>query len=246
MTKERDPLVASLVEYQGTTYPLWKGESGVVLARDMDVAVWLEYSRGRNFRQLIERHSPNLGELRCTMQLCADDQGHTVAEIDRPGNEYYLTREQVLYLVAKSETSKATELLKAMITVFALAMDGKLGGSREVQELRAENERLRAQLKSLPQADQEEVVDAGFLARYGISIGKGMTSPTNPYKRPAPVWRVRAPWNNQLNEVFKRCWGRWYRAGKCWAFFEDPRRLLMSRLDPDEFYAQEEQVRGNA
>lgn len=152
--------------------------------------------------------------------------------LDAKATHAMVLYEPGVYLATLLTKKPAGKRLRAKLAQDILPEIARTGsysglGSQEVQELRAENERLRAQLKLLPQADQEEIVDPGPLARYGISIGKGMTTPTNPYKRPAPVWRVRAPWNDRLTEAFKRCRGRWYRAGKCWAFYEDPRRLLM-------------------
>lgn len=109
-------LIPVAVQHMGQIFAFWKKDVQNVLARDLDVAAWLGYERPHEFRRLIERHKPSLGEVFVTV---------TKTPLGgRPGMDNYLTREQVLYLVAKSETPRAVDLLKVMITVFTLAIDG--------------------------------------------------------------------------------------------------------------------------
>ena len=83
--------------------------------RDIDLAVRLGYERPRAIRDLIERliTSKNLNgsEVRRTVRQTSERGG-------RPATEYWLTEEQALMVVARSETPKATEILRAVIDVF--------------------------------------------------------------------------------------------------------------------------------
>lgn len=104
-------LVPVVVDYQGQRWPMFKA-GAEPLCKDIDLALWLQYGRPRDIRKLIERQADSLGELTRA----------TVARTDGPTETpYYLTEEQALFIAAKSETPRATELLKAMIQVFLKA-----------------------------------------------------------------------------------------------------------------------------
>jgi hypothetical protein len=87
------------------------------LAFDLDVATKLGFSRPAKFRDLIKRWEPSLGEVFTT-------EGKTSNRGGRPGKDYWLTEEQVLFLVAKSDTPKAIEITKEMIRIFVLVKNG--------------------------------------------------------------------------------------------------------------------------
>lgn len=166
-----------IVKYEGAEYSLWREcIGGAPLAKDLDVARWLGFSDLHKIRNLIGRHFESLGEVSATMAETSEKGG-------RPGNEYYLTREQVLYLAAKSETPRAVEVLKTMIAVFALAMDGKIGLGSE----RRPGEDMR-QLDLLPLltqivGNQGELLT--YLKRQGD--GRGLRSRVRtPAPAPAP------------------------------------------------------------
>jgi len=98
--------------------------------RDLDLAERLGYERPRNIRNLIDRFRNDLG-------VCFTVEQTSSALGGRPGVEYWLTEEQALFIVAKSDTSRATEMLKFIITVFVA--------------VRRQIDRDQQALKSLPQ-----------------------------------------------------------------------------------------------
>ena len=103
---------AIAIEFAGNGYELLISHDGhAPLVRDLELARWLEIGRDRKIRDLITRWLPELGEV-CTTVVQTSDRG------GRPGREYHLTEEQALFIAAKSETPRATQLLKAMIAVF--------------------------------------------------------------------------------------------------------------------------------
>lgn len=123
-------LIKLTITHEGKTYDLWReGLDGVPRAKDLDVARWLGFARPRKVRELIERHRDSLGEvLRPTV-------GRNPGTVGRPEEPYYLTREQVAFIAAKSETPRAVEFLKAIITVFFMVADGRGVSQAELKAL---------------------------------------------------------------------------------------------------------------
>lgn len=140
-TTELQPLPVTL---EGETWPLFlQRGSAAPLVRDLDLASWLGYERPHEIRRLIERHADELGFF-VTVTKNPDGRG-------RPGTDNYLTQEQALYLIAKSETAKAVALLKVVINVFLAATNGLLGPQAPIdrEEIRAlVREALREELPS--------------------------------------------------------------------------------------------------
>lgn len=97
--------------------------------RDLDLAERLGYERPRSIRDLIKKFENEIGVCRVGRQT--SEQG------GRPGVEYWLTEEQALFIIAKSATPRATEILKAVITAFVA--------------VRRQMERNQQALKTLPQ-----------------------------------------------------------------------------------------------
>jgi hypothetical protein len=129
MTPDLRPLP---VIYDGRTYALCTAaDPQEPLARDLDLAAWLGYERPRDIRKLIERHADALGVCATVAQTSGPDGG-------RPTEVYLLREDQVLYLVAKSETPRASELLKMMIQVFIAARRGLLQPGLDRESLKAE------------------------------------------------------------------------------------------------------------
>jgi len=87
------------------------------LAFDLDVAERLGFERPRNIRNLIKRYKTSLGDICFTVKQNAGERG-------RPAIEYWLTEEQVMFLVTKSETPRAVDLTKEMIRIFLLVKNG--------------------------------------------------------------------------------------------------------------------------
>lgn len=81
------------------------------LVKDLELARWLGFGTDYKIRDLISRWSNELGEVFTTAVKTSERGG-------RPGREYHLTEEQALFIAAKSETPRATQILKAMIAVF--------------------------------------------------------------------------------------------------------------------------------
>lgn len=100
------------IELAGAGYELLTSDDGrEPLVRDLELARWLGFGTDYKVRDLIGRWVPELGEV-LTMAVKTSDRG------GRPGREYHLTEEQALFIAAKSETPRATQILKAMIAVF--------------------------------------------------------------------------------------------------------------------------------
>lgn len=106
------------VQHEGRGYDLWRRGDGAPLARDLDVAAWLGFKNSYNVRKLIRQHLPSLGEVFSAAENTSSAVG------GKPGRTYYLTEAQALFLAAKSETPRATEVLKAMIAVFIAVTRG--------------------------------------------------------------------------------------------------------------------------
>lgn len=116
-------LVPISVEHDGAMWPLWQSAgSKEPLAKDLDVAAWLGYEHPRRIRSLIKGHAIDLGEVRTAAVQTTEKGG-------RPSAAYLLTEEQALFIAAKSETPKATQVLKAMIAVFLRARDMMRGAA---------------------------------------------------------------------------------------------------------------------
>lgn len=87
------------------------------LVLDLSLAEKLGFERPRKIRELIKRWESELGEVCPTV-------GQTSEKGGRPSTEYWLTEEQALFIVAKSETPKAVEILRFVIDVFLKARRG--------------------------------------------------------------------------------------------------------------------------
>lgn len=100
--------------------------------RDLDLAERLGYARRHNIRDLIRRLIAS-GELRDVHVV------RTVRKTQMPGksgvrevevDEFWLTEDQALFIVARSETEIAGQLLREVIEVFRLAIRGLLTPGR--------------------------------------------------------------------------------------------------------------------
>lgn len=89
-------------------------EGEELYVRDVDLAERLGYAQPRQIRELIKRWKDGLGVCR-TVRKTAESQG------GRPGVEYWLTEPQAYFVIAKSETPRATETLMAMSKALAAA-----------------------------------------------------------------------------------------------------------------------------
>ena len=118
--------VSDLIFYEGGLE--FRSEDGEPRIRDIDLAERLGYERLRDIRKLIDRFANEI-ELRA---IVAQTSG-------RPAAEYWLTEEQALFIIAKSETPKATEILKLVIRAF-IAVRRQL--ARDEQSLKSIPRRL--------------------------------------------------------------------------------------------------------
>lgn len=87
--------------------------------RDLDLAERLGYARPRKIRDLIERL---VSEEKMSAIMVRPTVGQTSG--GRPGREYWLTREQAILVIAKSETETAYLLLNEVVNVFIAFLDG--------------------------------------------------------------------------------------------------------------------------
>jgi len=81
--------------------------------RDIELAGKLGFTRPRKIRDMIVRHKTNLEKYGSLIQLQRDTSNGGA-----PAREYYLNEPQALWLIAKSETTKADQILHSMIVVF--------------------------------------------------------------------------------------------------------------------------------
>lgn len=102
--------------------------------RDTDLGAWLGFERPRDIRKLIERWSsapegssgsPPIAPIgRATVARSFSGRGRKAAH-ETPVTEYWLTRAEAVFLIVKSETSRALALTDHIIEVF-LAAKGML------------------------------------------------------------------------------------------------------------------------
>jgi hypothetical protein len=98
-----------------------EGTDEIPLIEDLELGRRLGFERPRDVRKLIKTHEPKLG--RMVRDAVARTPGPDGGAPTRP---FLLTEEQALFIAAKSETEKATELLRGMIAVFLAWKNGKL------------------------------------------------------------------------------------------------------------------------
>lgn len=97
--------------------------------RDIDLGERLGFDRPRDVRKLIERYAK-------TGEITPLSNRATVARFDSAGNsrgsievtEYWLDEADALFVIAKSDTTKANALTREMIRVYMLARRGLLPG----------------------------------------------------------------------------------------------------------------------
>lgn len=129
------------VQVEGRAF-LSDGNDAEPRARDTDIAEWLGYARPRSIRDLIKR-AVEAGHLSDTLTRRAsrqvkNRQGMMVVEVD----EYWLTESQALWIAAKSETPKANEVLKGLISFY-----------------RAANEQLKAKALLVPAISSDLIAE---------------------------------------------------------------------------------------
>lgn len=122
-------LVEVVVDFKGRRWPLFRHGQEEMLAKDLDLARWLGFANPHSIRKLIDRYTDELGGLFSAMEKNAASDG---SERGRLGRTYYLTEQQALYLIAKSDTPKASEWLKLMIAVFMKARRGQLADAQQL------------------------------------------------------------------------------------------------------------------
>jgi hypothetical protein len=130
-----------IIQFAGWSVARGGFDDGVPRIQDLELARKLAFTTPTNIRGLIAQliRSGNLNDVAI---VCGSPRNPGRA--GRPTkNEYWLTEEQALFVVARSETAKATELLKAIIAVF-------LAVKREVLEQRTTEQLLAAIFPNLP------------------------------------------------------------------------------------------------
>ena len=121
-----DALIKLDVDHEGHKLALWQeGPGGIPLLKDLDLGEWLGFNRPRKIRELIDRYRPSLGEV--SPYRGAKPSSPTGG---RPEEGYLLTEEQALFIAAKSDTPKATAVLKMIVRVFMAVMRGEAPAPR--------------------------------------------------------------------------------------------------------------------
>lgn len=96
------------------------------LVADRNLAGALGHARERDVRKLIERWEPEIGPILSRVTVARGlFRGKT--QVSVPVEEYLLTEEQALFIAAKSETKKATALLKQIVRVYVAVRKHMLG-----------------------------------------------------------------------------------------------------------------------
>lgn len=108
-----------VIEQAGAQFHLTRNEAGEPLVKDLELARWLGFSDLHKVRNLIERWAAELGEVSATV-------AETTKQGGRPGKAYLLTEQQALFIAAKSETPRATEILRQIIEVFVAVRRGEV------------------------------------------------------------------------------------------------------------------------
>lgn len=96
--------------------PLWsEPQEGQVrqdeaepLVKNLELARWLGFKHPHRIKELISRNNENLGVLTTVVETSGKRGG-------RPGTTYYLTEEQALFIVTRSETPRAVALIKVSL-----------------------------------------------------------------------------------------------------------------------------------
>lgn len=144
----------------------FRADDGEPRIRDLDLAERLGYRRPGDIRELIRRFSNDLGFLRTAPQ---NRKGR-----GRPAEEYWLTEAQALFVVAKSETPRATAILKLVIDAF-IAVRKQI--CRDEQSLKTLPRRLiEAFLLPKPAEDWERMFEPSLVKALCELHGKRWTS----------------------------------------------------------------------
>jgi hypothetical protein len=103
---------------------------GEPCVHDLQVGERLELSRPRNVRKLIARGLAS-GRLKLGVDVfCSTVEQNTGARgRGRPSDDYWLTRSGVMLVATMSDTDKAHELVRFMVSVFERYLRGELGGA---------------------------------------------------------------------------------------------------------------------
>lgn len=145
-------VVLRVDEVQGWPLAVVQSDAGeVATIEDVELGRRLGFERPSNIRKLIARYAASLGVLR-----------HGAPGPDPRFRPYLLTEQQACFIAAKSETSKANELLRGMIAVFLAWRNGKLrpvaAADTGIAALVAEMRAARAALVGELRADRAIIV----------------------------------------------------------------------------------------
>jgi hypothetical protein len=97
------------------------GEDGEPRWRDTDLGEWLELSRSRSIRAVIEANRQELEEYGNLPSRMANS-----GSVGRPSKEYWLTFDQSLVICQLSQSRNGREVRRVLIKVFKYVMNGSL------------------------------------------------------------------------------------------------------------------------
>ena len=120
---------------------------GEAYIRDITLGRDLEFDRPRKIKELIDRHMESL----LKMGVCPTVGRTSGPQGGRPTEDYYLNRNQAIFIAAKSETPKATELVIGVIKRLDAFEKGLIAPSksRSLAERRVQVHELNAATKAL-------------------------------------------------------------------------------------------------
>lgn len=231
------------IDHEGKTYQLLAdGERRLI--RDLELARILGYGRHRRIRELIAAHASSLGVISPYRAAKFALDGEAMR--GRPDQGFDLTEEQALFIVAKSDLPRATEILKLIIEVFLKAVRGELSAQPAPVNIEAAIARgvsmaLAAQVAAMPELIQRAVsveLDkrTGVLGPHAKRVLKTIAQQADLASRGArrgsSEWnRIRGRRDSALRDML--CWrGRWDRCPRSVGEVENALQVLSRDLGP--------------
>jgi hypothetical protein len=124
--------MSSLALKQGTRV----FDDGVARVRDIDLAVFLEYTQPRDIRKRIKRELGALEEFGVVWRatVARQDSGQH-GGIRSDTEEFWLNKKQALFIAARGETTKADEVLIVLVDVFDAYESGQLIPAKQTPQM---------------------------------------------------------------------------------------------------------------
>lgn len=159
-------------------YTLQRGGQHVLVA-NRELARWLEYSRPCKLTALARRHWSSLQCFGIVPTVGTD--GVPVVATVNCSTELYYSRDQVLYLIAKSETANANALTVQFVQAYRALVDSLLLASYEPKAAPPVLEDTKAVVSSTKEAPTAEAVPSLDFKALADAVAKGVASALEEY-----------------------------------------------------------------